>query len=44
MEAYTSKTPAPNSIKHFIPVKNHLPTPVPSPTCSGMFYVDKINN
>jgi hypothetical protein len=38
----TSKIPtpapiSPNSIKCYISVKNHLPTPVPSPTCSGMF-------
>ena len=30
-------TPTPNTIKWYIPVKSHLPTPVPSPTCSGMF-------
>ena len=42
-------TPTPNTIKKYIPVKNHLPTPMPSasptyasptyasPTCTGMF-------
>lgn len=34
-----SPTPAPNSMKKYIPGRNHLPTPtpIPSPTCFGMF-------
>jgi len=28
---------SPSIIKKYIPVRNHLPTPIPSPTCSGMF-------
>lgn len=32
-----TKTPTPNFIKRNIPVKIRLPSPVPSPTCSGMF-------
>ena len=38
----TNKTPtlrpiSPTTIKCYIPVRSHLPTPIPSPTCSGMF-------